>query len=268
MKNTIMKNISKILLILFSILFLYGTSYASDDVNQKTHKILKPGFSFEGPFGVFDRSELRRGYQVYSEVCSSCHSIDQLSFRNLIQEGGPEFSEEETKRIASQYTISDRYDDYGELVERKRLLSDRFPSPFPNKKAAMFANNGSYPPDLSLIVKARVGGHNYIYSLLSGYEETIPEGLEVSGTLSYNPWYPGSAGIAMMQPLYDDLIEYSDGTPATIDQMAYDVTVFLSWVSEPELEARKKMGFVVIGFLIIFVFLMYLSTRRLWKEVH
>ena len=167
--------------------------------------------------------------------------------------------------MASNYlhTLPKRY---GEPIERTMLPSDHFPKPFNNKEEAKAANNGAYPPDLSLIVKARVDGYNYLYSLLMGYEEEIPDDMDI-GDLSYNPWYPGGA-IAMYQPLYDESVEYEDGTPATIDQLSYDVTNFLAWASEPTMEERKRLGFIVMGFLFIFLILMFLSVNKLFKDVH
>ena len=252
-----------IFFLLISAFTLSGNVFAAEG---KTYKNLKPGFSFEGPFGKFDKESLKRGYQVYSEVCSSCHGMKQLSFRNLSQPGGPEFSPQEVKAIASDYLIVDGSDEYGEPIERKMLPSDHFPKPFNNKEEAKAANNGAYPPDLSLIVKARVDGYNYLYSLLMGYEEEMPDDMDI-GDLSYNPWYPGGA-IAMYQPLYDESVEYEDGTPATINQMSYDVTNFLAWASEPTMEERKRLGFIVMGFLVIFLILMFLSVNKLFKDVH
>ena len=252
-----------IFFLLISAFILSGNVFAAEG---KTYKNLKPGFSFEGPFGKFDKESLKRGYQVYSEVCSSCHGMKQLSFRNLSQSGGPEFSPEKVKAIASNYLIIDGADEYGEPIERSMLPSDHFPKPFNNKEEAKAANNGAYPPDLSLIVKARVDGYNYLYSLLMGYEEEMPDDMDI-GDLSYNPWYPGGA-IAMYQPLYDESVEYEDGTPATINQMSYDVTNFLAWASEPTMEERKRLGFIVMGFLVIFLILMFLSVNKLFKDVH
>tara|TARA_Y100000766_G_scaffold158227_1_gene136028 strand:+ start:2502 stop:3293 length:792 start_codon:yes stop_codon:yes gene_type:complete len=261
----IFKNIFKNNLFIFFIFILVFNTNV-DAAEGTTLKNLKPGFSFEGPFGKFDKDSLKRGYQVYSEVCSSCHGMKQLSFRNLSQPGGPEFSVEKVKAIASSYSIVDGTDEYGEPIERSMLPSDHFPKPFSNKDEAKAANNGAYPPDLSLIVKARVDGYNYLYSLLKGYEEEMPDDLDI-GDLSYNPWYPGGA-IAMYQPLYDESVEYEDGTQATIDQMSYDVTNFLAWAAEPTMEERKRLGFIVMGFLIIFLILMYLSVNRLFRDVH
>ena len=255
----------------FSVLLLFtsNTLIAAGDHSLESKSPLKPGFSFEGPFGKFDRAQLRRGYQVYREICASCHAMKQLSFRNLVQPGGPEYPETDAKIFAADYLITDGYDDYGDPIERDRILSDPFPSPYNSKEVAKASNNGAYPPDLSLIVKARTGGYNYIFSLLNGYGMEIPENLdlELGDTLSYNPWYEG-VGIAMLQPLYEDSVEYEDGTKATIEQMSKDVTAFLTWAAEPEMEERKRLGFIVMSFLIIFVFLMYLSTKALWRDIH
>ena len=258
--------LSQIVIIFFSLLFMQSNENLIA-AGGETYKNLKPGFSFEGPFGKFDRESLKRGYQVYSEVCSSCHGMKQLSYRNLSQKGGPEFSVERVKEIAADYFIIDGADEYGDPVERSRVPSDRFQAPFDNKDAAKASNNGAYPPDLSLIVKARSDGSNYIYSLLSGYEESMPDSLNIDDSLSYNPWFPGAA-IAMAQPLYDEMVEYEDGTEATTKQMSYDVSNFLSWAAEPTMEERKSLGLIVMGFLIIFLFLMFFSVRRLFKDVH
>ena len=258
--------LSKVIIILFSFVFISNAESLSA-AGGEAYKNLKPGFSFEGPFGKFDRESLKRGYQVYSEVCASCHGMKQLSFRNLSQPGGPEFSIDRVKEIAAEYFIMDGADEYGDPVERTRIPSDRFQSPFDSKDAAKAANNGAYPPDLSLITKARSDGTNYIYSLLIGYEETMPENISIDDALSYNPWFPGNA-IAMAQPLYDEMVEYTDGTEATISQMSYDVANFLTWAAEPSMEERKSLGIIVMGFLIIFLILMFFSVRRLFEDVH
>ena len=259
------KKIKFLVITVFS--FLFVLSEETFSAGGETYDLIKPGFSFEGPTGTFDRSQLRRGYQVYREVCASCHSMKQLAFRNLSQKGGPEYTEDDSKVFAAEYTIIDGFDDYGDPVERNRILSDRFPDPYDSKEAAKASNNGAYPPDLSLIVKARSGGYNYIYSLLQGYGKEIPGDVEISDTLSYNPWFPGG-GIAMYQPLYEDSVEYEDGTYASVEQMSADVTTFLAWAAEPEMEERKRLGFIVMSFLIIFTLLMFFTTTRLWKDVH
>ena len=260
-----LNKISFLLFLIFNTLFTFDGDAKS--AGGETYDLIKPGFSFEGATGTFDRAQLRRGYQVYKEVCASCHSMKQLSFRNLSQKGGPEYTESDAKIFASEFFITDSFDDYGDPIERARVLSDSFPDPYESKEAAKASNNGAYPPDLSLIVKARSGGYNYIYSLLQGYGKEIPEGVEISDTLSYNPWFPGG-GIAMYQPLYDESVEYEDGTYASIEQMSADVTAFLAWSAEPEMEERKRLGFIVMSFLFIFALLMFFTTNRLWRDVH
>ena len=223
-------------------------------------------WSFNGPFGTYDRDALRRGYQVYKEVCASCHSMNQLSFRNLSQDGGPEFTEAEVKALAKEYVVEDGPDDYGDMFERDALPSDRFVAPYPNDNAARAANGGAYPPDLRLINKARSGGPDYIHALLSGYQDA-PEGVEMRPGLYYNPYMAGGK-IAMPSPLMEDLLEYGDGTPATVEQMSLDVTHFLNWAAEPELEARKRTGFMVLIYLTIFAGLMYATMRKIWADLH
>lgn len=223
-------------------------------------------WQFDGLFGTYDRNALRRGFQVYKEVCASCHSLNQIAFRNLSQEGGPEFSEAEVKVIAKEYLVEDGPDDYGDMFERDALPRDKFPSPYPNENAARAANGGAYPPDLSLITKARGGGADYIHALLSGYEEA-PEGVEMRAGLYYNPYMAGGK-IAMPVPLLEELVEYSDGTEATVEQMSMDVTHFLNWTAEPELEQRKRMGFMVLIYLSIFAGLMFFSMRKIWADLH
>ena len=223
-------------------------------------------WSFAGPFGTYDRNALRRGFQVYKEDCASCHGMKQISFRNLSQPGGPEFSEAEVKAIAAEYEVTDGPDDYGDMYERPALPKDRFVEPYPNVNAARAANGGAYPPDLSLITKARSGGPDYIHALLSGYEEA-PEGVEMRPGLYYNPYMAGGK-IAMPAPLLEELVEYGDGTPATVQQMSLDVTQFLNWAAEPELEQRKRTGFMVLIYLTIFAGLLYFSMRKIWADQH
>jgi len=223
-------------------------------------------WSFDGPLGTFDRDALRRGFKVYKEVCAACHALGQMSFRNLSQPGGPEFSEAEVKAIAAEYTVTDGPDSYGDMFDRPGLPRDRFVSPFPNENAARAANGGAYPPDLSLITKARSGGANYLYALLTGYEDA-PEGVTLRPGLHYNPYMAGGA-IAMPSPLMDDIVEYTDGTSATVAQMASDVTYFLSWTAEPELEARKETGVMVLIYLTIFAGLLFFAMRKVWADQH
>jgi cytochrome c1 len=239
------------------------TTPASAATEKKPEKHVE--FSFEGPFGTFDRAALQRGYQVYKEVCSACHSMRLISFRNLAEPGGPGFTMAEAKALAASYKFAD-LDDKGEPTERPGLPSDRFPKPFPNDLAAKAANNGALPPDLSLMAKAREGGPHYIYSLVSGYDETPPPDVTVADGLYYNPYFPGGQ-VAMPQPLSEGVVTYADGTPATVPQMAKDVATFLMWTAEPRLEERHELGFKVMIFLFIFAGLLYLSYRRLWAGI-
>jgi len=221
-------------------------------------------WNHSGPFGTYDRAAMQRGLQVYRESCSSCHSLDYIAFRNLTEIG---LSEDEAKAIAAEYEIEDGPDDVGDMFERPGKLSDYFPAPFPNEQAARASNGGAYPPDLSLIVKARGGGENYIYSLLTGYQDEAPEGVEMGDGMNYNPYFPGRQ-IAMAPPLFEDGVEYADGTPATVEQMAKDVTTFLAWAAEPTLEVRKQTGVKVILFLLVFAAVLYAAKRKIWADVH
>jgi ubiquinol-cytochrome c reductase cytochrome c1 subunit len=220
-------------------------------------------WSFGGLFGTFDRASAQRGFLVYKQVCASCHAMKQLAYRNL---EGIGLSEEEIRAIAADVMIKDGPNDDGEMFERPGRPSDRFRSPFPNPQAARAANNGAYPPDLSLIVKARENGANYLYALLTGYRESPPDGVEPMEGMHYNEYFPGH-WIAMAQPLYPDMVDYPDGTPATIEQMARDVTTFLAWAAEPELEQRRAMGVRVILFLIVLAGLTYGVKRKIWADL-
>lgn len=218
----------------------------------------------EGIFGTFDRGELQRGFQVFKEVCASCHALEYIAFRNLVEIG---FTEEEAKAIAREYEVEDGPDDEGEMFTRPARLSDYWPSPFPNDNAARASNGGALPPDLSLITKARADGANYLYALMVGYRDEAPGGVELSDGMAYNDYFPGHQ-IAMPQPLYDESVEYIDGTPATIAQHARDVTSFLAWAAEPELEERKQTGLKVLIFVGIFTALLFIIYRRTWAKLH
>ena len=250
----------KILFIYLIIIISCNNSVAEEKVS-----LLKNKWSFEGIFGTFDRASLRRGYQVYNEVCSTCHSINLLSYRNLSEKGGPEFSLESAKNIAASFEVIDGPNSEGEMFARTGRLSDKFIKPYPNVQAAKSANGGAYPPDMSVLVKARGGGANYIYSILLGYEDP-PEGFNLDEGVYYNKYMPGN-NIKMPNVLSDGLLDYEDGTGATVQQMAKDVSTFLTWVSEPSLEARHKIGFKVILYLIILALLVYLSMKKLWLRV-
>jgi len=253
--------------LLVKIFFVAFVTVISISAHSEENKIelIKNNWSFEGIFGTFDRSSLQRGYQVYQEVCSGCHSIQHLSYRNLSEKGGPEFSLDEAKAIAAQFEVTDGPNDEGEMFTRPRRLSDKFVNPFPNIQAATAANGGAYPPDMSVLVKARKGGADYIYSLLLGYEEA-PAGYELDDGVYYNKYIPGNK-IMMSKPLSEGAVEYSDGTQATEAQMAKDVVTFLTWTAEPNLEARHKMGFKVFIFLIILLILVYFSKQKVWSRL-
>ena len=232
---------------------------------ERTHELLNPGWSFKGFFGKFDRASLQRGYQVYSEVCAACHSMKYLSYRNLYEPGGPEFSKEQAKIIASQFELTDGPNSDGEMFTRAARLSDNFVGPYENVQAATAANGGAYPPDMSVLVKARKGGADYIYSLLLGYEEP-PEGIILDDGVYYNKYMAGNK-IKMSNPLSEDIVTYLDGTKATEEQMARDVTSFLAWSAEPHLEARHKIGFRALVYLFIMTVLVYFSMKKLWSRI-
>ncbi|MDA9597801.1 cytochrome c1 [Candidatus Pelagibacter sp.] len=255
-----MKNIFKItyLIILLSLIMLQVKA-------EEKVELLKTDWSFKGLFGKFDRGSLQRGYQVYTEVCASCHSMKYLSYRNLSEKGGPEFSIEQAKAIAASFEVTDGPNNDGEMFQRPGKLSDKFVMPYGNVKEAQAANGGAYPPDMSVLAKARSGGVDYIYSVLLGYEDP-PSGVTLDDGVYYNKYMYGN-NIKMSQPLYDGSVEYSDGTEATEEQMAKDVTTFLMWAAEPHLEARHKMGFKAILYLIILTILVYLSMKKIWSRI-
>ena len=219
-------------------------------------------WTFDGLFGSFDRAALRRGFQVYTEVCSACHSLRLVHYRNLAAIG---FTEDQVKAIAAEVEVTDGPDAEGEMFDRPGLPSDRFVSPFPNDNAARAANNGALPPDLSLVTKSRIGGPDYIHGLMVGYRDA-PDDMEMSEGMEYNMYFPGHQ-IAMTAPLSDDLVEYADGTEATVPQMAKDVTNFLVWAAEPELEERKRMGVKVVLFLLLLTGMLFAVKRAVWSNV-
>ena len=226
---------------------------------------IKVDWSFKGLTGTFDRASLQRGFQVYKEVCASCHSMQYLSYRNLGEPGGPEFSEQEVKAIAASFEIEDGPDSQGEMFTRPGKPSDKFKSPYPNTQAATAANGGAYPPDMSVLVKARKGGANYIYSVLVGYEDP-PPGVTLDDGVYYNKYMAGNK-IKMPNNLMDGLVEYADGTECTVDQMAKDVTTLLAWAAEPELEERHKTGVKVIIYLVLLTTLVYLSMKKIGSRI-
>lgn len=229
---------------------------------ESTHELVKQEWSFSGPFGTFDRGALQRGFQVYKQVCSACHSMDHLSYRNLTALG---YTEDEVKAIASQYETTDGPDEEGEMFERAMKPSDKFKNPYTNDNQARYANNGAMPVDLSLITKARLGGADYIYGLLTGYEEP-PEGVDLATGQHWNIVMAGNK-IAMAAPLSDDVVAYEDGSPKTLEQYSRDVSQFLTWAAEPEMEVRKRTGIKVILFLIAFAGVMLAVKKKIWADL-
>jgi ubiquinol-cytochrome c reductase cytochrome c1 subunit len=219
-------------------------------------------FTFDGLFGTYDRGQLQRGFQVYKEVCSACHAMRQLSYRNLVEIG---LTEAQVRNIAAEFQVVDGPNDNGEMFERPARLSDRFRRPFPNEQAARAANNGAYPPDLSVMVKARDKGADYLHALLTGYQDP-PAGFNLMDGMNYNAYFPGYQ-IAMPNVLNPGQVEFADGTEASVANMARDVTAFLAWAAEPELEQRRAMGVRIIIFLIILGGLTYAVKRKVWADV-
>jgi ubiquinol-cytochrome c reductase cytochrome c1 subunit len=220
-------------------------------------------WSFNGVFGTFDRAAVKRGFQVYKEICSNCHSMNLLHYRNLADLG---FSEDEIKQIAGSVKVTDGPNDNGDMFERPGKASDPFKAPFANPQAARAANNGALPPDLSLIAKARLGGADYIHAILTGYSDP-PPGFKLQQGMNYNKYFPGHQ-IAMPPPLSDGAVTYADGTPATVDQMASDVATFLTWAAEPNLETRHRIGLKSILFLLVLTGMLYAVKRKIWAAVH
>jgi len=240
-------------------------------------------WSFAGPFGTYDQAQLQRGFKIYKEVCSTCHSLKLIAFRNLADPGGPSFSEAQAATIAAGYQITDGPNDQGQMFQRPGRVADTFPPPFPNDNAARAALGGGLPPDMSVLAKARSyeagfpwfivdafrmyqeDGPDYIHAILNGYANP-PAGTTLAAGTQYNIYFPGNA-IAMPKPLSDGQVEYTDGTPATVDQYGRDVAAFLMWAAEPTLNARKQLGFQVMIFLIVFTGLLYFTKKRVWHAV-
>ena len=236
-----------------------GAAWSAGDVAVPE----KQNWSHLGITGTFDRAAAQRGFQVYKEVCSACHAMHLVSYRNLADLG---YSEAQVKAIAAQYEVQDGPNDEGEMFTRPARPSDRFKSPFANDQAARSANGGALPPDLSLMVKARAHGEDYVYALLTGYSDP-PEGHAVPEGKYYNKYFPGGA-IAMPPPLSDGAVTYQDGTEASAKQMAHDVTTFLAFTAEPKIEARHRMGVIVISFLVVFTGILFAVYKRVWRNVH
>ena len=253
-------NSKRLIIVILSTLIFIKPLFSAETIDP-----IKVNWSFKELTGKFDRASLQRGFQVYKEVCASCHSMQYLSYRNLGEPGGPEFTQEEVKAIAASVEIEDGPDSQGEMFTRQGKPSDKFKSPYPNIEASTAANGGAYPPDMSVLVKARPGGADYMYSVLMGYEEP-PAGMKLDDGVYYNKYMVGQK-IKMASPLSDGIVEYSDGTEATMDQMARDVTTFLAWAAEPELEERHRVGFKVIIYLILLTILVYLSMKKIWSRI-
>jgi cytochrome c1 len=232
------------------------------------------GWSFEGPFGVYDRASLQRGFQVYKEVCSTCHALDHVAFRDLGDPGGTGFSPAEVAAIAASYKVPAAPNQEGkttgaggEALTRAATPADYFPPPFPNEQATRAAMNGALPPDLSLIVNARAGHSDYVYSIITGFGQTPPANEKMARGMQYNPYFAGHQ-IAMPPPLTEGGVTYADGTMATVDQEARDVVTFLTWAGDPKMEERKRTGFSVILYLFLFTGLLYFTFRRIWSRQH
>ena len=253
-------NSKRLIIVILSTLIFIKPLFSAETIDP-----IKINWSFKELTGKFDRASLQRGFQVYKEVCASCHSMQYLSYRNLGEPGGPEFTQEEVKAIAASVEIEAGPDSQGEMFTRPGKPSDKFKSPYPNVEASTAANGGAYPPDMSVLVKARPGGADYMYSVLMGYEEP-PTGMKLDDGVYYNKYMIGQK-IKMASPLSDGIVEYSDGTEATMDQMAKDVTTFLAWAAEPELEERHRIGFKVIIYLILLTILVYLSMKKIWSRI-
>jgi len=236
-----------------------GIAYGESD--QKMPR--KMEWAFEGVFGHVDKQSAQRGFQVYKEVCSACHSLNRVAFRNLTEIG---FSEAEVAALAASYQISDGPNDTGDMFQRPGKPSDYFPAPYANDNAARSVQHGAIPPDLSLIVKARHDGPDYIHALLTGFAPP-PAGVTLSDGQNYNPYFPGGK-LMMPPPLTDGRVTYTDGTPATVEQMSDDVITFLQWAAEPEMEARKEMGLKVLIYLAIFTAFMYVAKCNIWRKLH
>jgi ubiquinol-cytochrome c reductase cytochrome c1 subunit len=268
-------------LTLLAAVFITAAAAAPAQAAEAQRPAKDISYSFEGPFGTFSRSQLQRGYKVYKEVCASCHSMRLLSFRNLADPGGPEFTEEQVKALAATFQVQDGPDESGEMFNRPALPADRFPSPFANEQAARAANGGALPPDLSLTTKARegwtgtfrqlakgIGGPEYVYSVLTGYEPEPPElAAEKPPGTYYNPYFANGHWISMPPPLSDEQVTFDDGASNTAENMARDVSAFLAWSAEPKLEQRKALGFQVMIFLIVFSALVYLAKQKIWSGI-
>ena len=267
-----------------------GSVRAAEEHDHMGPQIARQHWSFGGLMGRFDNNQLQRGFQVYKDVCASCHGLKRLTFRNLSEPGGPEFDPEGLKNLAARdYKVTDGPNDQGKMFKRAALPSDAIPSPFSNEQEARSANNGALPPDLSVIARARAaeverpfytvpfgvlmdvtrgyqeGGADYVYALLTGYTNP-PADMKMSEGMHFNTMFPGNQ-IAMIPPLQDGRVKYQDGTPGTVDNYARDVTAFLAWAADPKLEERKRIGLMVMLYLLITSVLLYFAKRRTWASI-
>ncbi len=258
------------------------TAAAAAPTHFPIHEPKQFDWSFNGPFGTYDKAQLQRGLQVYKEVCAACHSMHMVAFRTLEDLG---YSEAQVKAFAAEYTIHDGPNDDGDMFDRPGKPSDHFPAPFPNEEAAAAANGGAAPPDMSLLAKARgiergfpqfvfdiftqyaAGGPDYIHALLTGYNQEPPAGMVIPEGTHYNPYFNAGVSLKMPPPLSDGQVTYSDGSPETVEQYSEDVSAFLMWAAEPHLEARKRTGFRVVIFLLLFAGLVYATKRKVWAGV-
>lgn len=255
-------NIMKMKLFIYSFALLAILAY-SPIIKSETISIPKIDWSFNGPFGSFDKAQLQRGFSVYRQVCSSCHSLKNVSFRHLKDLG---YDDSDIKAIASEYLIEDGPDGAGDFFTRKAISSDNIPAPYINDNQARFANNGAFPVNLSTIIKARSGGADYVAALLTGYVDNPPVDIKIEDDQYYNQYFKGNV-IAMSQQLSDDLIEYTDGSPVSKEQYAKDVTAFLAWANEPHMIERKQLGLKVILFLTLFLVIAIFYQRKLWRRI-
>ncbi len=231
---------------------------------EEDQVIAKVDWSFHGIFGHYDIPQVKRGFQVYHDVCSNCHSLKLVAYRNLAEIG---LSDDDITKVAAEKKVTDGPNDAGDMFQRPGKPSDQFVPPFPNDNAARAANNGALPPDLSLIVKAREGGPSYVYSILTGFQDPPPAGFKLTSGMNYNKAFPGHQ-IAMPPPLADGTVTFADGTKATLDEEARDVVSFLNWAAEPNLDVRHNLGVKVLIFIGILTIVMYILKRQIWRDVH
>ena len=281
-----LKLLSKAAVLAFAGLLIAGAPALAQASHPEEPENIK--WSFEGPFGKFDQAQLQRGYKVYREVCSACHAMSLVSFRNLGDKGGPFYSPEYpnpndnpyVKAIAAEYQVDDIDSETGDAIKRPAISADRLPSPFKNEAAARGSNGGALPPDMSVLAKAREGGPDYLHAIVTGYRDP-PAGLTVAAGKYYNPYFPGDLTsswsgdpkhvphggvIGMVPPLRPDLVTFDDGTKSTVDQQAKDVSAFLMWAAEPKLNERHQLGAAVMIYLLLLSGLLYASYQRVWKN--